>query len=208
MEEFENIGEQPQNVQPSVEENVAGSPSEEVTSENGAANEAERGVPVGKFKSVEDLLNAYNHLEAEFTRKSQKLADLQAAMPKLEENKDSLLQSFLSKNQEAAFYAEQIAARVEGQQVQDEAAFERAFADILFEKLSGKDKAKEPIIQNLILKDDEIQNLVIKNYMKQLQEQKTPIVMSSASGERVTKTVTPKPDTFDEAKRVVLDLLS
>lgn len=37
----------------------------------------------GKFKDAETLLNAYNSLEAEFTRKSQKLSEIQR---KLEEN--------------------------------------------------------------------------------------------------------------------------
>ena len=42
-------------------------------------NQAENqyGSNLGKFKDVQTLLNAYNSLQAEFTRKSQKLAELQ-----------------------------------------------------------------------------------------------------------------------------------
>ena len=79
---------------------------------------------------------------------------------------------------------------------------------MIYEKLSNPNRTKEPLVRNLILKDEELKNLIIENYMKQLQEQKTPIVMTSSSGERVTKTVTPKPDTFEDAKKVVLDLFS
>ena len=155
-------------------------------------------------------MKAYNNLQAEFTRKSQKLAEFEAAKlqqaPKTD-SKQVLLQSFLAENPEAAFYAQEISSRVQEEQVQDEKAFENAWAGLLREKLSSPNKAQEPIIQNLI-QDDEIQNLVVKNYMKQIQEQKTPIVMSTEAGERVTKNVTPKPDSFEAAKKVVLDLLS
>lgn len=208
MDELEMIEEQPQNVETSVEENIEGSSSEQIE-EKESTSEAERGVPIGKFKSVEDLFQAYNNLQSEFTRKSQKLADLErdkmTAEPSEEDKTESALKSFLSKNQEAFVYADELKVRVENANVKDEAAFESAWAGLLYEKLTGKDRAKEPIIQNLI-KDDEIQNLVIENYMKQLQEQKIPVVMSSNSGERVTKVVAPKPDSFEEAKRVVLDL--
>ena len=37
---------------------------------------------------------------------------------------------------------------------------------------------------------------------------KTPFVFSASEGERVTKPASPKPDSFEQAKQVVLDLLS
>lgn len=49
----------------------------------GTANAAETGeenvaADLGKFKDVKALLNAYNNLEAEFTRRSQRLKELEA----------------------------------------------------------------------------------------------------------------------------------
>lgn len=217
MENFEEkLGEQPEDVQPSLEEDSKGSPNGEFESENVEKfeeSEAERGVPVGKFKNVDDLYQAYNNLQAEFTRKSQKLAELEkdkTTEPSKEEKFDEEFKSFLLDNQEAFLYADQIKAKV----LQDESLqkqerpFEKAWADMIYQKLSAPDRAKEPFVQNLILNDNELKNLVIENYMKQLQEQKTPFVMSSGAGERVTKPVAPKPDSFDEAKKVVMDLLS
>ena len=118
--------------------------------------------------------------------------------------------TFLSKNQEAVLYADEIKSRATQNESlkNDDSCFDKVWAEMLYEKLSGPNKAKEPIVQDLILKDNELKNLVIEDYMKQLQEQKTPIVMSSNSGERVTKTVAPKPDSFEQAKKIVLDLLS
>lgn len=217
MEENMNVGEQPENIEPSqnLEENVVGSP-EQVLQESESAtisSEAERGVPIGKFKSVDDLFEAYNNLQAEFTRKSQRLSELEkdkmskSSQDNVIENK---FQTFLSKNQEAAVYADEIKSRaMQSESLKnDDACFDIVWAEMLYEKLSGPNKAKEPIVQNLVLKDEELKNLVIENYMKQLQEQKTPVIMSSNSGERVTKTVAPKPDSFEQAKKIVLDLLS
>ncbi len=217
MEENMNVGEQPENIEPSqnLEENVAGSP-EQVLQESESAtisSEAERGVPIGKFKSVDDLFEAYNNLQAEFTRKSQRLSELEkdkmskSSQDNVIENK---FQTFLSKNQEAVVYADEIKSRaMQSESLKnDDACFDIVWAEMLYEKLSSPNKAKEPIVQNLVLKDEELKNLVIENYMKQLQEQKTPVIMSSNSGERVTKTVAPKPDSFEQAKKIVLDLLS
>lgn len=217
MEEKMNVGEQPENIEPSqnLEENVAGSP-EQVLHESESAtisSEAERGVPIGKFKSVDDLFEAYNNLQAEFTRKSQRLSQLEKDKMS-ETSQDNVIenkfQTFLSKNQEAAAYADEIKSRaMQSESLKnDDACFDIVWAEMLYEKLSGPNKAKEPIVQNLVLKDEELKNLVIENYMKQLQEQKTPVIMSSNSGERVTKTVAPKPDSFEQAKKIVLDLLS
>ena len=217
MEEKMNVGEQPENIEPSqnLEENVAGSP-EQVLHESESAtisSEAERGVPIGKFKSVDDLFEAYNNLQAEFTRKSQRLSELEKDKMS-ETSQDDVIenkfQTFLSKNQEAAVYADEIKSRAMKSESlkNDDACFDIVWAEMLYEKLSGPNKAKEPIVQNLVLKDEELKNLVIENYMKQLQEQKIPVIMSSNSGERVTKTVAPKPDSFEQAKKIVLDLLS
>lgn len=211
MEDFENLGEQPEVVQPSLEENNTDSLGEEVEENKNAEGEAERGVPIGKFKNAQDLLKAYNNLQSEFTRKSQKLAEFeskQSLESEKTDSKENLLQSFLTQNPEATFYADELISRIESVQVPDEKAFKQAWMEILFDKLSSPSKAKEPIVQNLFLKDDEIQDMVIKNYMKQISQQKTPVVMSSSSGERVTKQVTQKPDTFEQAKKVVMDLLS
>ena len=217
MEEKDILEEQPQNIETSndVEENENGSSEQVLQESENEVNlsEAERGVPVGKFKSVEDLYEAYNNLQAEFTRKSQRLSALEKE--KMSEksssnNMEDKFKTFLSKNQEAVLYADEIKSRATQNESlkNDDSCFDKVWAEMLYEKLSGPNKAKEPIVQDLILKDNELKNLVIEDYMKQLQEQKTPIVMSSNSGERVTKTVAPKPDSFEQAKKIVLDLLS
>lgn len=212
----EEIFEEQPEVETSLEDNQIGSSTGENDEIETKLEEskAERGVPIGKFKDVEDLYQAYTNLQSEFTRKCQKLSELEkdktANDLSNEEKFENDFKLFLSKNQEAFSYADEIKSKV----LQDESlkkqenAFEKVWTSMIYEKLSNPNRTKEPLVRNLILKDEELKNLIIENYMKQLQEQKTPIVMTSSSGERVTKTVTPKPDTFEDAKKVVLDLFS
>lgn len=213
----ENIVEQPEDVETqNLSENENGSTEESLQDvDNGSqTSEAERGVPIGKFKSVEDLYDAYNNLQAEFTRKSQRLSALEkdkmTETPSNELSVEDKFKLFLSEKPEAFLYADELKSRVEQNEnlKNDASAYDKVWAELLYEKLTATNLAKEPLVQNLILKDNGIRNLIVEDYMKQLQENKTPVVMSANSGERVTKTVAPKPDSFEQAKKVVIDLLS
>ncbi len=56
----------------------------------GAQVDFENGSILGKFKDATSLLNAYNNLQAEFTRKSQKLAEISKRADEPSENNDAL----------------------------------------------------------------------------------------------------------------------
>ena len=69
MEEIQNSGEQPKaNSCENVQERIV---------EEGTTCSQEVNGSLGKFKDAESLLSAYNNLQAEFTRKCQKLSQLQ-----------------------------------------------------------------------------------------------------------------------------------
>lgn len=204
MEEKENFEEQPSFIE--------GSSAGEIV-EKTEKSEAERGVPIGKFKSVEDLYQAYNNLQSEFTKKCQKLSELEK--DKMQESApqrdfDAEFKAFLLENPEAYSFAEEVKSKaLQNEQTKaEEKPFDKVWKEMIIEKISAPNRAQEPVVQALVLGDDELKNLVIENYMKQLQNRKNPIIMSSNSGERVTKPVTPKPDSFEKAKEVVLSLLS
>jgi hypothetical protein len=206
MEEIEeNVGEQPETLG-SPEEN---SEQTEVASEQ---SEAERGVPIGKFKSVDDLYHAYNSLQSEFTKKCQRLAEIEkdkTPLPSQEKLNDEF-KAFLLENQEAYSFADEIKQRVFSDEnlMSVEKPFDKVWASVVYEKLKSQDNTKEPMVRALILNDEKIKNLVIQNYMEGLADKKAPFVMSSETGEKVAQVVTSKPDSFEQAKKVVLDLLS
>ena len=89
-----------------------------------------------------------------------------------------------------------------------EKPFDKAWAEMLFEKLSSPNKENEPMVQDLVLKDEKIKNLVIQNYVRDLNQNKSPVVLTRATGEKVATVATSKPDTFEAAKKVAINLLS
>lgn len=204
MENDEILEEQPSDLGSSVEQE----------SQKNEESEAEKGVPIGKFKNVDDLYHSYTNLQSEFTKKCQRLAELEKDKMNQTLNKQNLLEnefkSFLIENQEAYCYADEIKSKVlSDENLQNaEKPFDKVWKDMIYEKLSSKNKAKEPIVRDFILNDEELKNLVIENYVKEISKSKTPNLISSASGEKVTKTAVQKPDSFEQAKNIVLDLLS
>lgn len=206
MEEENNIEEQP---------SFEGSSEPIEVEQTAESSEAERGVPVGKFKSVDDLYDAYNNLQSEFTRKCQRLAELEKDKTQkdeisIETKLEDEFKVFLAENSEAAAFAEQIKNEVlQNEELKtSQKPFDKVWSKMIYEKFSLPDKAKEPLVQNFVLNDEDLKNLVIEKYVKELSEHKVPTLMTTSSGERVTKPATPKPDTFEQAKSIVLGLLS
>lgn len=206
MENEEIVGEQP--------DVFEGSPLDDFdqTECKTEQSEAERGVPIGKFKSVDDLYHAYNSLQSEFTKKCQKLAEIEkekTVIPSQEQLEEGL-KSFLLENQDAYSYVDEIKSRVFADEklMTLEKPFDKAWAEMLFEKLSSPNKENEPLVQDLVLKDEKIKNLVIQNYVRDLNQNKSPVVLTCATGEKVAAVATSKPDTFEAAKKVAINLLS
>ena len=156
--------------------------------------EAEKGETIGKFKSVEALYDAYNNLEKEFTKKCQRLSEIEKDKirdeEKVHEDVENKLNLFLSTNGEAT-----------------------PFKEALLNKVLESDSLKTPkvedsIASNYVLNNDKIKDAIIQNYVNQLAENKSPIKISS-SGNRVATTVTTqKPETLNDAKKMLFDLLS
>ena len=205
MEENENIVEQPEEL---------GSTNDGQVDEKIEQSEAERGVPIGKFKSVDDLYQAYNNLQSEFTKKCQRLSELEKDKMDLnqiqQEKFESDFKSFLLENQEAYSYADEIKSKVlsSDELKSDDKPFDKVWKQMIYQKLSAENKSQEPIVRDFILNDEELKNLVIENYVKEISSKKTPTLFTSHSGEKLTKPTVEKPDTFEQAKNIVLDLLS
>ncbi len=205
MEENENIVEQPENLGSTDEGQV------EISDEK---SEAERGCPIGKFKSVDDLYQAYNNLQSEFTKKCQRLSELEKDKVEVnqiqQEKFESDFKSFLLENQEAYSYADEIKSKVlsSDELKNEDKPFDKVWKQMIYQKLSSENKSQEPIVRDFILNDEELKNLVIENYVKEISNKKTPTLFSSHIGEKVTKPSMQKADSFEQAKNIVLDLLS
>ena len=153
MEENENIVEQPENLGSTDEGQV------EISDEK---SEAERGCPIGKFKSVDDLYQAYNNLQSEFTKKCQRLSELEKDKVEVnqiqQEKFENDFKSFLLENQEAYSYADEIKSKVlSSDELKNEPKpFDKVWKQMIYQKLSSENKSQEPIVRDFILNDEEL----------------------------------------------------
>ena len=195
--------------QSEVEENAEGFQIEVTT---GDKSEAENGETVGKFKDVNALLEAYNNLEKEFTKKCQRLSALEKDKVKedetLKKQVDEKLSLFLSSNGEASAYKEELIAKVnenDSLKRMDD-PFGYVWAEMVFDKIKNQ-KLTDESVKNYILSNENIKNAVIENYINQLAENKSPVIISS-KGNRVATVATQNPSNLNDAKKYLIDLLS
>ncbi len=200
----EIIEEQPNSEQANVSEEAS---VLSAASEPGSSNDAD----FGKFKSAEALLDAYKALEAEFTRKSQRLSQLEKEKTEQanidEEKIGDELAKFLLKNAEASPYAEKLKQlSVQGG---GKTNFDELWAKVMVEELgSDKSKLDNPIVKKYVIQDEELKKYVIQNYMRELNSKNPPLIISGDGGEKVTgqKPVTPK--SLKDAKKLVEEMFS
>ncbi len=129
--------------------------SEESSSENAGENvdkiDLQNGSPYGKFKTANDLLNAYNNLQAEFTRRCQALKKMQNQIEKFNQNQldmqlnqnnaDATNEKVATKQEDAEKLLEQKGIK----QQMGKAFFEKGLSEKEF-KLKLLDEIKEQII--------------------------------------------------------------
>lgn len=178
---------------------------ESVASDIGSQNYGSAG-EYGKFKSPEALLDAYNNLEKEFTRKCQRLSELEK--DKTEENEISLedkFSQFLSENTDAIGYSEEImkVAQTDDKIKSLQDPFMAAWCKVLCEDVLHRASAGDYCLNKYVLSSEEIQHKIVEDYLGKLREQKNPVVISSSSGERVSSAEIEHPSTLEEAKQLV-----
>lgn len=205
--------------------------------ENGAMSEVgshNQESTLGKFKSVQALMDAYDNLQAEFTKKCQLLAQLKKdqednledqetqtdnqIQENVEENQEKTarnqefseegLQEFLAEFEQAQGYAEEIKNRISSMQTQKSNPYAIAWAEVLLKNLKENGASSDPIINQYVLSDEKVRNKIIEDYLVDLQKTKPPIVISSQSGERLSGVMPDSPKTLADAKKRVEKMFS
>ncbi len=217
MKEKNNIGEQPKE---SVLENAKVLEKDEVEN-NLNTDELEKtessGSPFGKFKNADSLHSAYLDLEKQFTKKSQRLSELEKAVeqdnvvrktPCFErENWRSEVKEFLSSHSGALEHASDISNEL----ISDNNlaclpnSLELAYAKVLARKNKSASELlnDKEFVENNILKNDNIKNRIIKEYIESVNLKKTPPVVLSNKGSSVGFSLPQKPANLQDAKAMV-----
>ena len=167
--------------------------------------------PIGKFKNAQALFDAYNNLQAEFTKKCQKLSELEKekTLEQTQEKKDERFNEFLSSNSDALLYKDEFSSYLNNEQ-KEIGSLDGAWAKFVLSKLSTMEDnyADEPIVNKYIFKDENVRNKIIENYIKELNHNKPPVIMSKQNGVAVAEQKPATPTTLTEAKKLVENMFS
>ena len=186
--------------------------------ENEKINSAENqfhdqeGSNLGKFKDAKSLLDAYNNLQAEFTRKSQKLAEFQKEK---EENaifkKYNSLDEFLNSTTDNDKYKKEITEilandnEVNNLPNNYQVALKIAKA---IESKSAENLTNQEYLDKYILNNDKIKNQIISNYLSSLNDiSSTPKIISGNPTNVYFSPNPNKPKTLREAGEIFSKML-
>ena len=152
-------------------------------SENMSAQEIPAGSTKSKFKDVAALISAYENLQAEFTKKCQKLSELEKRIC------DNACHGANEGN------APQNAQIVPPQSKSDEEA-----QSLPTEKVASQ--KENAISAKTLFEDEDLRRQVLQLYIKELANRKIPPLLSSEPGGASAKATTTLPTTLGEAGEV------
>lgn len=186
LENLENIGEQPETLDIHA-----------VATENDLGSIEGEGSPLGKFKNSEALLDAYNELQSEFTRKCQKLSDTEKKLQEIstqDAGNDGLeniqnefawqnkISEFLQSHKNANGLAEEITKEfMEDASLRDsEEGLEKAYSRVIEKKYIPQEELanNDEFLNKFIYSNEKIKDKIIKEYVASLQVPKSPINVS------------------------------
>ena len=164
----------------------------------------------GKFKDAESLLKAYSNLEAEFTKKSQKLAQLETETNRQKEEENRLIEldkkvdEFVTKFDSVKPFSSALKESLRSQEntnLEEEA----------IRLLSNNYKSAEAYVNdgeflnNYIFSNKEIKDKIIKDYLSNI-TQNSPIKLEKSSGS-ISLTPPKQPATIKEAGKLAKSII-
>lgn len=178
---------------------------------------SEDGSQFGKFKDAESLLSAYNNLQAEFTRKCQKLSEIEKQQQKSMESEASPVFSqedwqdkvsqFLSKNQDAKKFASEISQEIMSnpELSTSKDALSLAWANVMSKKYKPMEDMinDDKFVNDYVLSNEQIKQKVLSMYVKDIENKKIPPIVTASSGGNIAFPTTKKANTLNEAKSLV-----
>lgn len=168
-----------------------------------AASDKENMPSFGKFQSAEELLKAYNSLESEFTKRSQKLREYETQAPTPKNDWETKVNNLFGKHPVADKYLEEIAKEIADNKdlINDENCLENALIKVLSNKIVSKqDMANDEEVIGMVLEKGENREKVIGQYLESIRINPLPKVLPKAGG---AIPLTPnKPVTLSEAGKI------
>ncbi len=197
------------------------SQSEEVSQDNiNRVEEIDESSRFGKFKNAEALLEAYNNLQSDYTKKCQMLAQKQkddktenATAPESDSfNWAENAKDFFEKNERAKKYEDKLARIiVEDKEIAGSTnPLNNAWNKFISSKFLEEEDLvnNESFLQKYIFNNDFIKNKIIKDYFNSLHFANSPTLISSQKGSESVLSPVTKPKTIKEARKIVEDMFN
>ncbi len=164
----------------------------------------------GKFKDAESLLKAYNNLEAEFTKKSQKLASLESESAKTQSElnrlaeKEKEVEDFVSKFEIAKPFRSALKESLQSNQELD--IKEETLRLIAGTYKTAKEFSQDDeFLNNYVFSNQEIKDKIVKDYLSKI-TQNSPIKVESGASS-ITLTPPKSPQTIKEAGNLAKSII-
>lgn len=160
----------------------------------------------GKFNKVEDLVNAYNSLESEFTKRSQKLKELETKTTAASEWENKV-QKLMAKYPIAAKFTDEIGEEIANKDmIKDENCLEKALLSVLCTKYKPpEEQAKDEKVIGEILKDETFKDRIIDEYRQKLN---INLPKSFPKGGEIPVKTPHRPASIMQAGKLALELLN
>ncbi len=159
---------------------------------------------LGKFKNPEELMRAYGELEKEFTRRCQRIKELERGAHKgemSEEQWKEAVDKFFEKTPSAKPFAREIASKImqEPELKKDENCLNAALTRVLLDKFRPPEQLMPDghFLTDYVLCSDKVKSAVIADYLQSLRMGQPPKTM--ADGGLACVAQGRKPRTVEEA---------
>lgn len=144
-----------------------------------AEGEKEREASYGKFKSAEELLKAYNSLQSEFTKRSQKLSEYEKSR-EAEKSWEGKVADFAAKYPVAEKYADELAREIANNEkiTEREDCLESALLNVLAGKVkTPEEMAADETVVERVLSAEKNRERIIEQYLEKIRSNAAPTTL-------------------------------
>ncbi len=158
--------------------------------------ENESGSPLGKFKDANTLLDAYNELQSEFTRKCQRLSEAEKKLQEVESDNKKLsdntsnelpwknkISEFVQSHKNASELMEDIVSTLaeDEKMASSEDGLEKAYMKAIEKNYVPQSELanNNDFLEKYIYSNDQIKNKIIGDYVSTLQHNQSPLTIST-----------------------------
>ncbi len=175
-------------------------------------------VSYGKFKDADALFNAYNNLEAEFTKKCQRIKELETGSTINDEEQDKpqymregwqdKVTAFMSENPDAREYVSEMAKVITEDEniAKSQDCLNLAYTKVL--KSAFKSPAElmedQKFLDEFVYKNKDVRNKIVSDYLKNLNPQAPEVL---GNGGEMFVAPPKRPSTLQEAGAMAEKLL-